>query len=82
VDPYLSVIRRVVHIVLIWACLSPSTWAQTQSTKTVFTLDQLIQLALESNPQVMAARDQTRAVSGQLRSARAIPNPEFEVNTG
>jgi len=82
VDPYLSVIRRVAHIALIWACVSSSVWAQTQSTKTVFTLDQLIQLALESNPQVMAARDQTRAVSGQLRSARAIPNPEFEVNTG
>ncbi|NCV94829.1 MAG: TolC family protein, partial [Burkholderiaceae bacterium] len=30
----------------------------------------------------MAARDQTRAIGGQLRSARAIPNPEFEVNTG
>jgi cobalt-zinc-cadmium efflux system outer membrane protein len=39
-------------------------------------------LALESSPQVLAARDQSKAVRGQLSSARAIPNPDFELNTG
>ena len=73
-------IRRLSYVALIWASIGLPVWAQTQSNKTIFTLDQLIQLALESNPQVMAARDQTRAIGGQLRSARAIPNPEFEVS--
>ncbi|MFZ9185809.1 MAG: TolC family protein, partial [Polynucleobacter sp.] len=81
-DPFINVIRRLSYVALIWASIGLPVWAQTQSNKTIFTLDQLIQLALESNPQVMAARDQTRAIGGQLRSARAIPNPEFEVNTG
>ena len=83
--PNLIAVHRVIQLALIAAvsCFSHSLCAQTQTqTKTVFTLDQLVQLALESNPQVMASRDQTRASSGQLRSAKAIPNPEFEVNTG
>ena len=83
--PNLLAVNRVIQLALIAAvsCFSHSLCAQTQTqTKTVFTLDQLVQLALESNPQVMASRDQTRASSGQLRSAKAIPNPEFEVNTG
>jgi len=85
VGPNLIAVHRVIQLALIAAvsCFSHSLCAQTQTqTKTVFTLDQLVQLALESNPQVMASRDQTRASSGQLRSAKAIPNPEFEVNTG
>ena len=83
--PYLNVIKRVSCIALVWAgigSIGSLSFAQNQTPKTVFSLDELIMLALESNPQVMAARDQTRAISGQLRSARAIPNPEFEVNTG
>lgn len=47
-----------------------------------FTINELITIALEANPQVLAARDQSKAVKGQLSTARAIPNPEFEVNTG
>jgi cobalt-zinc-cadmium efflux system outer membrane protein len=85
VGPNLIAVHRVIQLALIAvvSCFSHSLCAQTQTqTKTVFTLDQLVQLALESNPQVMASRDQTRASSGQLRSAKAIPNPEFEVNTG
>jgi cobalt-zinc-cadmium efflux system outer membrane protein len=78
----LTLIKCFLHFAIIWLCVSPLSFAQNLSTSSVFTLDQLIQLALESNPQVMAARDQTRAIGGQLRSARAIPNPEFEVNTG
>lgn len=46
------------------------------------TINELITMAIESNPQVLASRDQAKAVKGQLSTARAIPNPEFEVNTG
>jgi cobalt-zinc-cadmium efflux system outer membrane protein len=46
------------------------------------TINDLIGIALESSPQVLAARDQSKAIKGQLSSARAIPNPEFEMNTG
>lgn len=45
-------------------------------------LNELIGMALESSPQVLGARDQSKAIKGQLSSARAIPNPEFEMNTG
>jgi cobalt-zinc-cadmium efflux system outer membrane protein len=46
------------------------------------TLNELIGIALESSPQVLAARDQSKVIKGQLSTARAIPNPEFELNTG
>ena len=46
------------------------------------TVNELITIALDASPQVLAARDQSKAVRGQLSTARAIPNPEFEVNTG
>lgn len=49
---------------------------------TIYSLEQLIQIALESNPRVLAARDQAAAASGQLRTAKAVPNPQFEYNTG
>lgn len=55
--------------------------AFAQSPK-AFPLNELIGIALESSPQVLAARDQSKAIRGQLSSARAIPNPEFEVSTG
>lgn len=47
-----------------------------------YTLDQLIQIALEANPRVLAARDQAAAAIGQLSAAKAIPNPQFEINSG
>ena len=47
-----------------------------------YTINELITIALESSPQVLAARDQSKAIKGQLSTARAIPNPEFEVGTG
>jgi cobalt-zinc-cadmium efflux system outer membrane protein len=53
--------------------------AQVQKPLTV---NELIGIALESSPQVLAARDQSKAIKGQLSSARAIPNPDFELNTG
>jgi cobalt-zinc-cadmium efflux system outer membrane protein len=50
--------------------------------KTSYTINDLISVALESSPQVLAARDQSKAIKGQLSIAKAIPNPEFEVSTG
>ena len=54
-------------------------FAQTEKP---YTINDLISIALESSPQVLAARDQSKAIKGQLSTARAIPNPEFEVGTG
>ncbi|WP_281776336.1 TolC family protein [Polynucleobacter sp. KF022] len=51
-------------------------------SKKSFTMNDLISISLESSPQVLAARDQSRAIKGQLSTARAIPNPEFEISTG
>lgn len=51
-------------------------------SKKSFTINDLISISLESSPQVLAARDQVKAIKGQLSTARAIPNPEFEVSTG
>lgn len=60
-------------------CSYGLAFAQSQKA---FPLNTLIDIALESSPQVLAARDQSKAIRGQLSSARAIPNPEFEVSTG
>ncbi|OZA12132.1 MAG: hypothetical protein B7Y05_13025 [Polynucleobacter sp. 24-46-87] len=65
--------------VLLGLALSVNVFAQAPKQ---LTINELITMALESNPQVLAARDQSKAVKGQLSTARAIPNPEFEVNTG
>lgn len=62
--------------------LPPTQKAVNSAPGTIYSLEQLIQLALESNPRVLAARDQAAASSGQLRSAKAVPNPQFEYNTG
>jgi cobalt-zinc-cadmium efflux system outer membrane protein len=62
--------------------LPPTQQAVNSAPGTIYSLEQLIQLALESNPRVLAARDQAAASSGQLRSAKAVPNPQFEYNTG
>ena len=59
--------------------LSGGVNAQAQRPLTV---NELITIALDTSPQVLAARDQSKAVRGQLSTARAIPNPEFEINTG
>jgi cobalt-zinc-cadmium efflux system outer membrane protein len=63
------------------ACILLSGGVIAQGQKPL-TINELIGLALESSPQVLAARDQSRAIKGQLSTARAIPNPEFELNTG
>jgi cobalt-zinc-cadmium efflux system outer membrane protein len=60
----------------------PAQIARTDAPGTIYSLEQLIQIALESNPRILAARDQANAASGQLRAAKAVPNPQFEYNTG
>lgn len=63
--------------------LSPPVQASMVSAPgTIYSLEQLIQLALTSNPRILAARDQAAVAVGQLRSAKAVPNPQFEFNTG
>lgn len=72
---------RLNALILSLALLLLTTHVCAQGQK-AFTVNDLIMLALESSPQVLAARDQSKAVRGQLSSARAIPNPDFELNTG
>ncbi len=55
--------------------VTQSCYAQANKAHT---LDDLINIAINSNSEILAARDQAKAVSGQLSAARAIPNPEFE----
>lgn len=62
-------------------CAFLASGVQAQGQKP-FSVNELIALALEASPQVLAARDQSKAVRGQLSTARAIPNPDFEINTG
>ena len=75
---YKTLISLVMYLCLC-VCLTTNVLAQTQKT---YPLHDLISIALESSPQVLAARDQARAIRGQLSIARAIPNPEFEASTG
>jgi outer membrane protein, heavy metal efflux system len=70
---------RNLSLALLAALLTANAFAQAPKQ---LTINELITMALESNPQVLAARDQSKAVKGQLSTARAIPNPEFELNTG
>ena len=70
---------RFLVVALISAFMVLDASAQSKST---FTINDLISISLESSPQVLAARDQAKAIKGQLSTARAIPNPEFEVSTG
>ena len=60
----------------------PTQTPRAAAPGTIYSLEQLIQIALESNPRVLAARDQAAAASGQLRIAKSVPNPQFEYNTG
>ena len=73
--------NRSKYVFLIPFCLLFANGVNAQVQKPL-TVNELISIALESSPQVLAARDQSKAIKGQLSSARAIPNPEFELNTG
>lgn len=70
---------RYLSIACVSSMLMTQALAQDQKA---YTVNDLTFIALESSPQVLAARDQSKAVKGQLSTARAIPNPEFEVGTG
>lgn len=70
---------RYFGFIFLGILLSSQVSAQVKKS---FTINELITISLETSPQVLAARDQSKAIKGQLSTARAIPNPEFEVNTG
>lgn len=70
-----------INFLLTLLLLSLQTYA-SENKNQIFTLNELVSITLDSSPQVLAARDQLKAVKGQLSSARAIPNPEFELSTG
>jgi len=75
------VMKRLAPALIFVVCVLFAGGVSAQAQKPL-TLNELIGLALESSPQVLAARDQSKSIKGQLSSARAIPNPEFELNTG
>ena len=75
----IQVVSRWFVAIFVSSVLLNHAVAQNQKS---YSLNELILLALESSPQVLAARDQSKAVKGQLSTSRAIPNPEFEVRTG
>jgi cobalt-zinc-cadmium efflux system outer membrane protein len=77
----IELMNRLKSLSMLAGCFLFAGSVGAQSQKAL-TINELIGIALESSPQVLAARDQSRAVKGQLSSARAIPNPEFELNTG
>lgn len=68
-------------LIFLIACTLMVANVSAQSKKS-YTINDLISVALESSPQVLAARDQSKAIKGQLSTAKAIPNPEFEISTG
>ena len=72
-------LHRLLAVIAIGSVLTTNVFAQSQKS---YTINDLITIALESSPQVLAARDQSKAIKGQLSAARAIPNPEFEIGTG
>jgi len=75
------VMNYLKSVSMLLACMLFSGGVHAQTQKPL-TINELIGIALESSPQVLAARDQSKAVKGQLSTARAIPNPEFELNAG
>ena len=72
-------LHRLLAVIAIGSVLTTNVFAQSEKS---YTINDLITIALESSPQVLAARDQSKAIKGQLSAARAIPNPEFEIGTG
>ena len=76
-----AVMHRLTSTLLLAICILFAGGVSAQGQKPL-TLNELVGIALESSPQVLAARDQSKAIKGQLSSARAIPNPEFELNAG
>lgn len=75
-------------IYLFCACLlgaiSPAGRAETpvSSPATHYTLGQLTALALENNKGLQAAADQVEAARAGIETAKAFPNPEFEMMRG
>ena len=55
---------------------------KADAAATVFTLNRLEQLLLETSPAVRSVRDQTRAAEAAVQTARTFPNPSLEVMNG
>ncbi|WP_162786144.1 TolC family protein [Polynucleobacter necessarius] len=72
-------LHRWLALVTIGSGIATNVFAQSQKP---YTINELISITLESSPQALAARAQSKAIKGQLSTARAIPNPEFEIGTG
>jgi cobalt-zinc-cadmium efflux system outer membrane protein len=77
-----SLVMSTIRFALILLAYILSIGGVSAQVQKPLTINELIGIALESSPQVLAARDQSKAIQGQLSSARAISNPEFEMNTG
>ena len=66
------------------ACALSSSWVSANPTAKIkqLQLNDLISLALENNAEVQISKNETQAAAGQLSTARAIPNPQFETLRG
>jgi cobalt-zinc-cadmium efflux system outer membrane protein len=60
----------------------PESIAQQKVTGKIYSLPMLVELSLQTNPNVFASNNAAQAVAGQARTARAIPNPDVEVMQG
>lgn len=70
-----AILMGITCLIFMVLFASGNSFAQSKKTHT---LDDLLVIAINSNSEILAARDQSKAARGQLSTARAIPNPEFE----
>lgn len=59
-----------------------ATGAQQKSAGKIYSLPMLVELTLQTNPNIFASNNAAQAVAGQARTARALPNPDVEVMQG
>lgn len=74
------IVRTVLAALMICSVHAADTKADAAAT--VFTLNRLEQLLLETSPAVRSVRDQTRAAEAAVQTARTFPNPSLEVMNG
>lgn len=61
--------------------VSPKPEARSAVGSEALTLSRAVQIALENNPDALAARASVEAASGRARQSRAWPNPSLELAT-
>ncbi|WP_245844992.1 TolC family protein [Noviherbaspirillum humi] len=64
-------------VLLSLCCALPSLHAEP-----VYTLQQLVDMAMQQHPRLQAAREQVNAARAAVETARALPKPEVEWNGG